>query len=107
MPAAEEKAGLRFVICDLTKICDLRLTKICDFRFAIGDFRNHKSQIAIHQCLTGSGRKGSHPVNRSTTEVRRKKLARYKGAVFRLCRPEGMKLFLKRARCFTDNCPVE
>jgi small subunit ribosomal protein S4 len=34
-------------------------------------------------------------------------LARYKGAVCRLCRREGMKLFLKGAKCFTDKCPVE
>jgi small subunit ribosomal protein S4 len=34
-------------------------------------------------------------------------LARYKDAVCRLCRREGMKLFLKGAKCFTDRCPVE
>jgi small subunit ribosomal protein S4 len=34
-------------------------------------------------------------------------LARYKDAVCRLCRREGMKLFLKGAKCFTDKCPVE
>jgi len=34
-------------------------------------------------------------------------LARYKSAVCRLCRREGMKLFLKGAKCFTDKCPVE
>jgi len=34
-------------------------------------------------------------------------LARYKDAVCRLCRREGMKLFLKGAKCFTDTCPVE
>jgi small subunit ribosomal protein S4 len=34
-------------------------------------------------------------------------VARYKGAVCRLCRREGMKLFLKGAKCFTDKCPVE
>ncbi len=34
-------------------------------------------------------------------------MARYKGAVCRLCRREGMKLFLKGAKCFTDKCPVE
>jgi small subunit ribosomal protein S4 len=34
-------------------------------------------------------------------------LARYKGAVCRLCRREGMKLFLKGAKCFTDKCPIE
>jgi small subunit ribosomal protein S4 len=34
-------------------------------------------------------------------------LARYKDAVCRLCRREGMKLFLKGQKCFTDKCPVE
>jgi small subunit ribosomal protein S4 len=34
-------------------------------------------------------------------------MARYKEAVCRLCRREGMKLFLKGAKCFTDKCPVE
>jgi small subunit ribosomal protein S4 len=34
-------------------------------------------------------------------------MARIKGAVCRLCRREGMKLFLKGAKCFTDKCPVE
>jgi small subunit ribosomal protein S4 len=34
-------------------------------------------------------------------------LARYKDAVCRLCRREGMKLFLKGTKCFSDKCPVE
>ena len=34
-------------------------------------------------------------------------MARYTGAVCRLCRREGMKLFLKGAKCFTDKCPIE
>src|SRR5438045_5928988 len=34
-------------------------------------------------------------------------MARYKGPVCRLCRREGMKLFLKGAKSFTDKCPVE
>src|SRR3954467_11999916 len=34
-------------------------------------------------------------------------MARYTGAVCRLCRREGMKLFLKGAKCFTEKCPVE
>jgi small subunit ribosomal protein S4 len=34
-------------------------------------------------------------------------LARYKDAVCRLCRREGMKLFLKGAKCYTDKCPIE
>jgi small subunit ribosomal protein S4 len=34
-------------------------------------------------------------------------LARYTGAVCRLCRREGMKLFLKGTKCTTDKCPIE
>ena len=34
-------------------------------------------------------------------------MARYTGAVCRLCRREGMKLFLKGPKCFSDKCPVE
>ena len=34
-------------------------------------------------------------------------MARYKDAVCRLCRREGMKLFLNGAKCFTDKCPIE
>jgi small subunit ribosomal protein S4 len=34
-------------------------------------------------------------------------LARYTEAVCRLCRREGMKLYLKGNRCFTDSCAIE
>jgi small subunit ribosomal protein S4 len=34
-------------------------------------------------------------------------LARYTDAVCRLCRREGMKLYLKGNRCFTDSCAIE
>jgi small subunit ribosomal protein S4 len=34
-------------------------------------------------------------------------MARYREAKCRLCRREGMKLFLKGARCFTDKCAIE
>jgi small subunit ribosomal protein S4 len=34
-------------------------------------------------------------------------LARYTDAVRRLCRREGMKLFLKGSKCFSDKCPIE
>ena len=33
-------------------------------------------------------------------------MARYTGAVCRLCRREGQKLFLKGSRCYTDKCAV-
>lgn len=34
-------------------------------------------------------------------------MARYCGAVCRLCRREGEKLFLKGEKCYTSKCPVE
>jgi small subunit ribosomal protein S4 len=34
-------------------------------------------------------------------------LARYTDPVCRLCRREGVKLFLKGTKCFTDKCPIE
>lgn len=34
-------------------------------------------------------------------------MARYTGAVCRLCRREGQKLFLKGERCYTGKCAVE
>src|SRR5438132_2529597 len=51
-----------------------------------------------------TGKKGSQ--SRKPVLLRRN-LARYTDAVCRLCRREGMKLFLKGAKCFSDKCPVE
>ena len=34
-------------------------------------------------------------------------MARYKGPVCRICRREGMKLFLKGERCHTEKCAIE
>ena len=34
-------------------------------------------------------------------------MARYTGSVCRLCRREGIKLFLKGDRCFTEKCAIE
>ena len=34
-------------------------------------------------------------------------MARYTGAVCRLCRREGMKLFLKGERCYMEKCAIE
>lgn len=34
-------------------------------------------------------------------------MARYRGAVCRLCRREGAKLFLKGDRCYKSSCPIE
>ncbi len=34
-------------------------------------------------------------------------MARYRGAVCRLCRREGTKLFLKAQRCVTNNCSID
>jgi small subunit ribosomal protein S4 len=42
----------------------------------------------------------------SLTRSRRYKVARYTGPVCKLCRREGVKLFLKGERCFTK-CPID
>ncbi|MDQ2898462.1 MAG: 30S ribosomal protein S4 [Acidobacteriota bacterium] len=34
-------------------------------------------------------------------------MARYRGPVCRLCRREGMKLYLKGERCYTEKCAIE
>ena len=34
-------------------------------------------------------------------------MARYRGPSCRLCRREGLKLFLKGERCYTDKCAIE
>ncbi len=34
-------------------------------------------------------------------------MGRYVGPVCRLCRREGLKLFLKGPKCYTAKCPVE
>lgn len=34
-------------------------------------------------------------------------MARYTGPVCRLCRREGLKLFLKSERCYTDKCAID
>jgi len=34
-------------------------------------------------------------------------MARYTGPVCRLCRREGMKLFLKGERCYTGKCAID
>src|ERR671915_554602 len=34
-------------------------------------------------------------------------MARYTASVCRQCRREGMKLFLKGAKCYTKKCPIE
>src|SRR5947209_20296761 len=58
-------------------------------------------------CKKGSGGRDSQSCKPIGTEIRRINLARYKDAVCRLCRREGMKLFLKGTKCFSDKCPVE
>src|SRR5256712_3483560 len=39
--------------------------------------------------------------------LRREAVAEYRGPVCRLCRREGVKLFLKGSRCMTEKCAVE
>src|SRR5439155_2040363 len=43
----------------------------------------------------------------SATQEEARVMARYTGPVCRLCRRQGMKLFLKGERCFTPKCAVE
>jgi small subunit ribosomal protein S4 len=48
----------------------------------------------------------------STTEEKKslkgeESLSRYSGAVCRICRREGMKIYLKGDRCYTDKCGIE
>lgn len=43
---------------------------------------------------------------KTNTEDERGLMARYTGPVCRLCRREGMKLFLKGERCVGDKCPI-
>jgi small subunit ribosomal protein S4 len=43
----------------------------------------------------------------SSSLIREKSMAKYCGAVCRLCRREGEKLFLKGERCYTSKCAVE
>ena len=47
------------------------------------------------------------PPAEAASRLRKDKVARYTGSVCRLCRREGMKLFLKGDRCFTEKCAIE
>ena len=49
----------------------------------------------------------TEPSAAGLTERESKSMARYTGSVCRLCRREGMKLFLKGERCYTDKCAIE
>jgi small subunit ribosomal protein S4 len=54
-----------------------------------------------------SGRKLHQSRDRWEAEVQGERMARYSGPVCRLCRREGMKLFLKGERCHTEKCAIE
>jgi small subunit ribosomal protein S4 len=47
------------------------------------------------------------PPAEAAASIEEIEMARYREAKCRLCRREGMKLFLKGARCFTDKCAIE
>src|SRR3989338_5518922 len=47
------------------------------------------------------------PSAETATGLRRAIVAKYRGPVCRLCRREGVKLFLKGERCYTEKCAVE
>src|SRR5438874_773886 len=68
------------------------------------EFKN-SSRTRYDERRFSTGKKGSQSCK--PVLIRRRNLARYKDAVCRLCRREGMKLFLKGPKCFTDKCPIE
>src|SRR4029078_11593509 len=47
------------------------------------------------------------PQRMPATQAEESVMARYIGPVCRLCRREGMKLFLKGERCYTEKCAIE
>jgi small subunit ribosomal protein S4 len=47
------------------------------------------------------------PAAQAAAGLKESILARYTGPVCRLCRREGLKLFLKGERCYTDKCAIE
>src|SRR6185369_2309740 len=53
---------------------------------------------------TAAGRRSAGACNAAR---RCSPLARYTDSVCRLCRREGLKLFLKGERCYTDKCAIE
>src|SRR3970040_1459336 len=55
--------------------------------------------------MGGTRRSGSTERHRASEQE--DGLARYREAVCRLCRREGIKLFLKGERCFSDKCAIE
>ncbi len=63
-------------------------------------------EISAIRDVTPIPHDGCRPPKRRRVEGR-PGMARYRDAKCRLCRREGMKLFLKGARCFTDKCAIE
>jgi small subunit ribosomal protein S4 len=51
--------------------------------------------------------KSHHRCKPAVIRSQEKEMARYTGAVCRLCRREGTKLFLKGVKCTSDRCPLE
>jgi len=48
----------------------------------------------------------AHPRDGAYKNIRGGSVARYTGPLCKLCRREGIKLFLKSAKCASDKCPV-
>ena len=57
--------------------------------------------------LSGEGFRGCWAGAEFPRRLEEDDLARYRDPVCRLCRREGMKLFLKGQRCLTDKCAIE
>src|SRR5436190_20461083 len=76
-----------------------RVVRLPSARYRRPGLRSPLSSIA-HQFRTTAAARPRRGASRST-------MARYTGPVCRLCRRQGMKLFLKGDRCFTPKCAVE
>ena len=65
-------------------------------------------EVTLIKDVTPIPHNGCRPPKRRRVQSNRNRrcnlMARYTGATCRLCRREGMKLFLKGDRCFTDKC---
>ena len=64
-------------------------------------------EVTMIKDVTPIPHNGCRPPKRRRVIIRRcKYMARYTGASCRQCRREGMKLFLKGDRCYTDKCAI-
>src|SRR5271154_3925064 len=62
----------------------------------------NRSRMLSRYPITGVGRPSG-----AEFKARQANVARNLGPVCRMCRREGLKLFLKGERCYTDKCAIE